>query len=219
MRTVVPILVLLALPAIVVGQRVCAALDGQSGRGFGRQGGPAGAAAAGRLAHPARRKLLRALPSGARPEGSRHPAAVRRPQGDWPTTFTGRRASIAAIATAATTRAPTSSRPTPRRTASAGAGEAARKMCAVCHENQALDLVKSVHATAGAEERARPGHAAGVPQVSRTEPASDPARGRQALAGVRRSPGADLRRVPREATGHLRPTRSTATACTRPDCW
>ena len=33
-----------------------------------------------------------------------------------------------------------------------GAGEAARKMCAVCHENQALELVKSVHAKAGQKD-------------------------------------------------------------------
>ena len=33
-----------------------------------------------------------------------------------------------------------------------GAGEAARKMCAVCHENQGLELVKSVHAKAGPKD-------------------------------------------------------------------
>jgi cytochrome b subunit of formate dehydrogenase len=33
-----------------------------------------------------------------------------------------------------------------------GAGEAARKMCAVCHENQGLELVKSVHAKAGEKD-------------------------------------------------------------------
>ncbi len=37
-----------------------------------------------------------------------------------------------------------------------GAGAAARKMCAYCHENQALNLVMSVHATAGEkDERGR----------------------------------------------------------------
>ena len=54
MRRVVPILVLLAVPAIVVGQKL-AARDGRRGRGPGRQGGPTSAAAAGRLAHPAGR--------------------------------------------------------------------------------------------------------------------------------------------------------------------
>lgn len=37
-----------------------------------------------------------------------------------------------------------------------GAGEAARKMCATCHENQGLELVKSVHDKAGpADEQGR----------------------------------------------------------------
>ena len=33
-----------------------------------------------------------------------------------------------------------------------GAGEAARKMCAVCHDHQALELVKGVHAKAGEKD-------------------------------------------------------------------
>ena len=56
-----------------------------------------------------------------------------------------------------------------------GAGEAARKMCAVCHENQGLDLVKSVHAKAGEKDEQGRGTPLGVPQVSRAEPAPHPA--------------------------------------------
>ena len=156
MRTVVPILVLLAVPAIVVGAeslrspRRARRPRFRPPRPLSRRLPPRD-----RLAHPARRQLLRAVSSGAGPEGSRHPAAVRRPQG------AGRRRSLEEgrqLQRLPRRQLQEFGRPRgPRqgeRLSRGGRGGA--KMCAVCHENQALDLVKSVHAKAGEkDERGR----------------------------------------------------------------
>ena len=88
------------------------------------------------------------------------------------------------------------------------------KMCAVCHESQALDLVKSVHDKAGPKDEQGRGtplecRACHGPEQHHILPVA-----RQPLPGVRRPPGADLRRLPREVSRPASPRPSTATACT-----